>query len=100
VKWLRVPLTDLDAEGRAVVELDGEEIAVFLTDGRVHAVANTCPHEGNPLVEGELLGPTLTCAYHSWKFDLETGACLFGEEPLRLYPAELGDGEILIDVTA
>jgi nitrite reductase/ring-hydroxylating ferredoxin subunit len=100
VKWLRVPLTDLDANGRAVVELDGEEIAVFLTDGRVHAVANTCPHEGNPLVEGELLGPTLTCAYHSWKFDVETGACLFGEEPLRLYPAELREGEILIDVTA
>jgi nitrite reductase/ring-hydroxylating ferredoxin subunit len=98
VEWLRVPLTDLDADGRAVVELDGEEIAVFLTDGRVHAVANTCPHEGNPLVEGELLGPTLTCAYHSWKFDLETGACLFGEEPLRLYPAELREGAILIDL--
>jgi nitrite reductase/ring-hydroxylating ferredoxin subunit len=100
VDWLRVPLAALDAEGRATIDLDGEEIAVFLVDGRVHAVGNRCPHEGNPLVEGELLGPTLTCAYHNWKFDLETGACLFGEEPLRLYPAEVRDGEILIDVTA
>jgi nitrite reductase/ring-hydroxylating ferredoxin subunit len=100
VDYLRVPLSDLDADGRAVVELEGEEIAVFLVEGRAHAVPNTCPHEGNPLVEGELLGPTLTCAYHSWKFDLETGACLFGEEPLRLYPAEVRDGEIVIDVTA
>ena len=64
--WLRVPLSELDADGRAVVKRNGLEIAVFLADGHVHAVANTCPHEGNPLVEGELLGPNLTCAYHGW----------------------------------
>jgi nitrite reductase/ring-hydroxylating ferredoxin subunit len=100
VHWLRVPLADLDSEGRAVVEADGEEIAVFLVEGTPHAVANTCPHEGNPLVEGELLGPTLTCAYHRWKFDLETGACLVGDEPVRRYPAELRDHEIWIHVRA
>jgi nitrite reductase (NADH) small subunit len=98
VDWLRVPLDALDADGRAVVEGGGEEIAVFVVDGKAHAVANTCPHEGNPLVEGELLGPTLTCAYHSWRFDLETGACLFGDEPVRLYQAELHEGEIWIQL--
>ena len=97
---LRVPLSDLDSEGRAVVETDGTEIAVFLVDGRVHALSNTCPHEGNPLVEGDLRGNTLTCAFHNWKFDLDTGACLFGEEPVRLYSAELLDDSICIDVTA
>jgi nitrite reductase/ring-hydroxylating ferredoxin subunit len=50
-------------------------------------------------VEGEILGPTLTCAFHNWKFDLETGACLFGDEPVRLYPAELRDSEIWIQLT-
>jgi nitrite reductase/ring-hydroxylating ferredoxin subunit len=99
VEWLRVPLVDLDAEGRAVVNGKGDEIAVFLVDGKAHAVANTCPHEGNPLVEGEILGPTLTCAYHTWKFDLETGACLFGDEPVRIYPTELRDGAIWIRLT-
>jgi nitrite reductase/ring-hydroxylating ferredoxin subunit len=98
VGWLCVPLPDLDSDGRAVVENGGEEIAVFLVDGHAHAVANTCPHEGNPLVEGDLLGRTLTCAYHSWKFDLETGACLFGEEPVRLYPTEVRDGAIWVAV--
>lgn len=93
---MRVPLAALDADGRAVVEEDGHEIAVFLVEGKAHALANTCPHEGNPLVEGDLLGPTLTCAYHSWRFDLETGACLFGDEPARVYPAEVRDGEIWI----
>ena len=98
MEWLQVPLADLDAEGRTVVERKGDEIAVFLVDGKPHAVANTCPHEGNPLVEGEILGPTLTCAYHNWKFDLETGACLFGDEPVRRYPAELRDSEIWIQL--
>jgi nitrite reductase/ring-hydroxylating ferredoxin subunit len=98
VDWLRVPLDALDADGRTVVEGGGEEIAVFVVDGKAHAVANTCPHEGNPLVEGELLGPTLTCAYHSWRFDLETGACLFGDEPVRLYPAELHEEEVWIQL--
>ena len=93
---MRVPLAALDADGRAVVEEDGHEIAVFLVEGKAHALANTCPHEGNPLVEGDLLGPTLTCAYHNWRFDLETGACLFGDEPARVYPAEVRDGEIWI----
>jgi nitrite reductase/ring-hydroxylating ferredoxin subunit len=96
VEWVRVPLAALDADGRAVVEEDGHQIALFVVDGKAHALANTCPHEGNPLVEGELLGPTLTCAYHNWKFDLDTGACLFGEEPARVYPAEVRDGEIWI----
>jgi len=100
VEWLRVPLADLDSEGRAVVERDGDEIAVFLVEGEAHAVANTCPHEGNPLVEGEILGPTLTCAFNNWKFELETAACLFGDEHVRLYPPALRDGEIWIALDA
>jgi nitrite reductase/ring-hydroxylating ferredoxin subunit len=91
-RWHRVEL----AGERAVVAVDGREIAVFRAGGRVHAFANACPHEGNPLVEGDVLGETLTCAYHGWRFDLETGACLFGEEPAQRYPAEERDGAIWI----
>jgi nitrite reductase/ring-hydroxylating ferredoxin subunit len=96
VDWIRIPLGELDAEGRAVVEADGHEIAVFRVEEQVHAFENACPHEGNPLIEGELLGPTLTCAYHGWRFDLDTGACLYGDEAARRFPAELRDGEIWI----
>jgi nitrite reductase/ring-hydroxylating ferredoxin subunit len=90
--WRRVEL----AGDRAVLEVDGEEIVVFRSEGRVYALANACPHEGNPLVEGELLGPTLECAYHGWRFDLESGACLFGEEPVRRYPAEEREGAVWV----
>jgi nitrite reductase/ring-hydroxylating ferredoxin subunit len=96
VGTVRIPVASLDSDGRTVVDADGLEIAVFLVDGAPHAFANACPHEGNPLHEGEILGPTLTCAYHGWKFDLETGACLHGNEAASRFPAELQAGEIVV----
>ena len=42
------------------------------------------------------LGDTLTCAYHGWKFDLGTGACLVGEEPARVYRARIEGGEVVV----
>jgi nitrite reductase/ring-hydroxylating ferredoxin subunit len=96
VEPVRIPLSSLDRDGRAVVEIDGTEIAVFVIDGEAHAFANACPHEGNPLHEGDILGDTLTCAYHGWKFDLGTGACLFGEEPARVYRAQIEGENVLV----
>jgi nitrite reductase/ring-hydroxylating ferredoxin subunit len=96
VEWLRLPVSALDGEGRAVVQVEGREVAIFVVEGVVHAFDNECPHEGNPLVEGEVIGPTLTCAYHGWRFDLETGACLHGDEPARRYAGELRDGEVWV----
>lgn len=96
-RWLSV---ELGPDGRGVARADDEEVAVFRVEGELHAVANSCPHAGNPLVEGDVLGHTLVCAYHAWRFDLETGACLFGEEAVRRYPVQERDGEVwvLIDL--
>ena len=93
---VRIPLSSLDRDGRTVVEVGGTEIAVFVVDGKAHAFANACPHEGNPLHEGDILGDTLTCAYHGWKFDLDTGACLFGDEPARVYQAQIEGEEVVV----
>lgn len=99
-RWLNVPLDALEPEGRALVEAAGHEIAVFRGEGGIYAVENACPHAGNPLVEGEVLGRTLECVYHGWKFDLETGACLLGDEPVRRYRVEVRDGEVRIDLAS
>jgi nitrite reductase/ring-hydroxylating ferredoxin subunit len=94
----RVPLAALGDAGRAVVKVDGREIAVFKIGDAVYAFENACPHEGNPLIEGEIGGETLTCAYHLWRFDLATGACLSGDEPARCYPVRLEGDEIRIEL--
>ncbi|MDQ3867710.1 MAG: Rieske 2Fe-2S domain-containing protein [Actinomycetota bacterium] len=94
----RVPLSTLAPSGRAVVALAGKEIALFRVEGAVYAVENACPHEGNPLVQGDVAGTTLTCAYHLWRFDLETGACLSGDEPARVYRASVSGADVLIEL--
>jgi nitrite reductase/ring-hydroxylating ferredoxin subunit len=93
---VRVPLEALGPRGRTVVETEAGPVAVFLVDGRPHAVAAACPHEGNPLVEGEVAGGVLTCAFHLWRFDLETGACLFGDAPVTRYEAAFDGDEIVV----
>ena len=47
-----------------------QHVALFAGDGDdVWACDNRCPHEGYPLVEGNLTdGCILTCNWHNWKF--------------------------------
>jgi nitrite reductase/ring-hydroxylating ferredoxin subunit len=93
-RWHRVTF----AGDRAVVDLDGKEILVLRTERGVYAFDARCPHEGNPLSEGEILGDTLVCAFHGWRFDLETGSCVLGEEPVHRYPVEVRGEEVRIDL--
>ena len=57
------------------------------------------PHEGYPLREGNLDDRCiLTCNWHNWKFDLQSGRNLYGGEGLRTYPVEIRGGEVWIDL--
>lgn len=95
-------LDELQAKGRALVKRGGRQIALFATAGGVRAIANRCPHEGYPLSEGTLAESggtcTLTCNWHNWKFDLETGAVAGGGDPVRVFPVEIRDGTIHVDI--
>ena len=97
-RWHPVRAQELWRDGRALIEVDGRKIAVFVAEGRVYALENACPHAGNPLIDGEVADGTLTCVYHLWRFDLATGDCLHGEERARRYPVEVRDGEIWVEV--
>jgi nitrite reductase/ring-hydroxylating ferredoxin subunit len=93
---LLVARAEVLVDGRAVVDAGDREIVVLEVDGALHAFDNACPHQGNPLVDGEVLGDVLECAYHGWRFDLATGACLAGDGPARRYQAERVGGELHI----
>jgi nitrite reductase/ring-hydroxylating ferredoxin subunit len=55
---------------------DGHGVAIFRIDGQLYAIDDACTHEDGPLGEGETSGTIVTCPYHDWRFDLETGECL------------------------
>jgi NAD(P)H-dependent nitrite reductase small subunit len=59
-----------------VVEVHGEEVAVFRVGDEFFAIANECPHHGAALCEGYLRDKTVFCPWHGWQFDLPTGNCL------------------------
>jgi nitrite reductase/ring-hydroxylating ferredoxin subunit len=76
-----------------------KRIALMRTDRGVYAADNRCPHQGYALVQGDMSGDVLTCAWHNWKFRLTDGQCLFGGENIRTYPVRISEGYVFVDVT-
>lgn len=92
-------LAELEAKGRLVARADGRRILLLKQGDAIHACANRCPHEGYPLSEGTLAdGHMLTCNWHNWKFDLDSGATLVGGDTLRRYATRVENGRVMIDV--
>ena len=89
-----------------------EPIVLMRTvDGHVRALSDECAHRGTLLSVGEgcmIKGTdTITCPYHGWTYDLNTGACVAvlpegpdsavpGKIKLRSYPVEERKGIIWI----
>jgi nitrite reductase/ring-hydroxylating ferredoxin subunit len=98
-EWTRaVELDRLQPSRPIAVKLGGKHIALFLHQGEILACNNRCPHEGYPLVEGVLDADcVLTCNWHNWKFDLKTGATIYGGDNLRIYPVKAEDGAVWLD---
>lgn len=101
MSWTQaISIEDLKAKGRALFRQDEKQILLMATDQGFFALDNRCPHQGYPLKVGTLDdGCTLTCDWHNWKFDLETGACSTGQDAVRVYPHEVRDGDLWIDLS-
>ena len=96
---------DVPERGAIVVDCDGKEIAVFRADGKFYALLNQCPHRGAPLCRGDVVRVVsaqrpghfrldrerfvVTCPWHGWEFDLETGQSQCEPELVRARSFEL-----------
>ena len=90
---------DLAAKGRRVLKAGTKQILLIADGDKLFACNNRCPHEGYPLNEGSLgAACTLTCNWHNWKFNLESGETIVGGDRLRRYPVEERNGRIYIDI--
>jgi nitrite reductase/ring-hydroxylating ferredoxin subunit len=76
-EFLKVATTEEIPLGQAkLVEVNGNEIAIFNIGGSYHAIDNTCTHVGGPLCEGEIAGTEVTCPWHGAVFDVTSGQVL------------------------
>jgi len=94
--------------GRGVAALlpSGEQVAVFLVAGAVHAVpyalSNVDPFSGAAVLSrgivGDLGGVAVVASpMHKQHFDLRTGECV--EDPavsVRVYPVRVADGVLMV----
>lgn len=77
-EFIRVASADeIPEDAGKLVEVDGQEIALFKSNGEICAIHNLCPHAGGPLSEGGLKDGHVICPWHGWEFNLKSGACAF-----------------------
>ncbi|CAM2172750.1 3-phenylpropionate/trans-cinnamate dioxygenase ferredoxin component [Paraburkholderia sacchari] len=84
---------------RKLAFIDGRSVVVFNVEGSLHAVENSCPHNGASLASGRLEGNLITCPAHGLRFDLRTG-CMPGVGGLCLsvLPVRTVDGKLMVEV--
>lgn len=92
-------LDEVRGRGVTVVKGSPHDIAVFAHDDELFAMDNRCPHLGFPMDRGTVKQGVVTCHWHHWRFDLATGGCFTdGGDDVRVYPVEVRDGEVWVDV--
>ncbi|MFB6097030.1 MAG: Rieske (2Fe-2S) protein [Haloferacaceae archaeon] len=110
--------SDLGPGERELVEVDGNEVGVFNVDGDYYALLNHCPHREGPLCEGDVVpalvgewpgpgertsktadgDPAITCPWHGWEFDLDSGDHL-GDDRVSVptYDVTVEDGVVYVE---
>ncbi|WP_284253151.1 nitrite reductase small subunit NirD [Pseudolysinimonas kribbensis] len=103
--WMRACRADeLEPDYGEAVLLDGEPIALVLTDGVVYAVGHRDPTSGAPVMARGIVGsrgdrPTLASPLHKEIYDLRTGECLSTDAPrLPTYPVRIADGWVEVSM--
>jgi 3-phenylpropionate/trans-cinnamate dioxygenase ferredoxin subunit len=61
---------------RMVVEFGRHWVAIFNVEGTFYAIEDVCTHDDGPLVDGDLVGCTISCPRHGAEFDIRTGKVL------------------------
>ena len=91
---------ELNDEGRLLLEIDGQPIALFMIAEQLFAIADICSHDDGPLAEGDLEGHDVVCPRHGAHFDLRNGKALSlpAVVDIPAYPVKIEGVEILVGV--
>jgi len=76
---MKTKVADLTALGpgkSVLVNVNGENVALFRRGDEIFAIGDECPHQGGSLCAGWVEGDIVVCPLHGWEFDLRTGNCM------------------------
>jgi phenylpropionate dioxygenase-like ring-hydroxylating dioxygenase large terminal subunit len=66
--------------------------------GRVVVLDDRCPHQGNELSNGTVVGEALRCSVHGWEVGTD-GWCDRAGAAARQHRAQERDGVLLVEIT-
>lgn len=69
----------VEGEGKHIDVDNSPGIALFCQAGKYFAVEDNCPHANAPLNDGTVCRGVVTCSWHDWQFDMNTGESLMSE---------------------
>ena len=92
---------ELPNNSQKVVALGKRKIALFHFNEKVTAIANACLHKAGPLGLGEVTtkydGHYVTCPWHGWEYNIETGSAPPGyPDQQALYEVKIENDSILV----
>jgi nitrite reductase/ring-hydroxylating ferredoxin subunit len=92
-------VSDIPPGVMKLIKADDLEVAVANVGGEFCAFGNICPHEGGPLVEGELEGNEVICPWHFTRFDVFSGEVIDGvtDEPIPVYAVRVEGDEVRVE---
>jgi DMSO/TMAO reductase YedYZ heme-binding membrane subunit/nitrite reductase/ring-hydroxylating ferredoxin subunit len=92
------PVEEIPENRACIATVSGERVAVFKYQGRVSAVSNVCQHQNGPLGEGEIIDGCITCPWHGFQYEPETGASPppFTEK-VPTFNVKIVDGMVFVD---
>lgn len=95
--WYLACASSALSRGKArAIKLCGRSLVVFRTQGgHVGALSARCPHLGSDLASGQVVGDSIACPYHHFRFNRE-GQCRQQGLHTRAYPVEERFGAVFI----
>lgn len=92
-------LSEIPNDTGLEVTAGGRVIALFNVDGQVKAIDGICAHAGGPVAKGAVAGNVVTCPWHGWQYDINTGThCLTPTICQQPFDVTVEDDHVFVEI--
>ena len=99
--WVKIANKNEIREGNGKeVLINGQRIALFLSNNKYYAIEALCRHQDGSLAPGKIEGEVVECPLHFWHYNIRTGELLDYMDGVKLntFDVEIRKNEIYLDV--
>ena len=90
--------SELQLREPVAVDVGDRRVCLVRLEDGVFGFDDRCPHRGGSLARGSVCDSVITCAFHTWQFDVRTGALVRLRAPDRLTLVETRERDGVIEV--